>query len=162
MIIRTKSFNTLKNTYYGGEHTNFSFKKYTNKHMSTYKDLQAIGHPTPGGLDERTKIQYFKDGIKPSANLEMALSVASQNPIYEDNFVSMVNYIGSKVDQKLGLSQIRIIIVDLSMHYMEVEEVEAAAVAEVEAVEITTLMEVKENMSTASGLPASTTQTFGN
>ena len=98
-IIRTKSFNTLKNTYYRGEHTSFSFKKYTNKHMSAHKELQDIGHPTPTGLDERTKIQYFVDGIKPSAHLEMALSVASQDPLYESNFIAMVNYLGSEVER---------------------------------------------------------------
>ena len=44
--------------------------------MNDHKYLEDINHPIPNGLDEATKIQYFVDGIKQHADLEMILVVA--------------------------------------------------------------------------------------
>ena len=67
--------------------------------MTAHRNLESIGHPTPQGLDERTKIQYFTNGIKPTANLETALAVCSTHPTYENNFTEFVNYISSEIER---------------------------------------------------------------
>ena len=73
--------------------------------MMVYKDQVTIEHPTLSGLDEQTKIQYLIDGTKPTANLKIAIYVASQSSIYENCFVEFLNYIGSKVERSKSRSQ---------------------------------------------------------
>ena len=41
----------------------FKFKDYINKHLNAHKELLEIGYNNGNGVDEATKIYYFKSNI---------------------------------------------------------------------------------------------------
>jgi len=52
------------------------------------------------GLDDATKIQHFKSGIRPEAGLEVALTTSRSNPTYR-GFDHLVSFLSAEVDQKM-------------------------------------------------------------
>ena len=70
---------TLSNIFYRGDSRSFRFEDYINSHLNAHKRLLQIGFNDGRGLDESTKIHYFKQNILPSADLETALMLARVN-----------------------------------------------------------------------------------
>ena len=97
-VYREKAFATLSSTFYHGERSKFTYEKYLAIHMEAHRWLLEINHGTDGkGLDDTTKIQYFKTGIRPKAMLETALSVARSSPLY-NTFDAFANFIAQEVN----------------------------------------------------------------
>ena len=53
----------LKSTKYYGDTKYFNFEKYINAHVKAHKQLLDIKYNDGKGLDDETKIFYFKEGI---------------------------------------------------------------------------------------------------
>ena len=89
----------LSNTFYRGDSRNYRFEDYVNSHLNSHKRLLQIGFNDGRGLDESTKIHYFKQNILPSADLETALTLAR---VKEDQtFASYYTFLSTEVDFKL-------------------------------------------------------------
>ena len=66
--------------------------------MEAHRWLLEINHGIDSkGLDDTSKIRYFKTGIRPKAMLEIALSVARSSPLY-NKFDSFANFIAQEVN----------------------------------------------------------------
>ena len=59
------------------------------------------------GMDDPTKIQHFKTGIKADAGLELALSTLRSNPTKYSTFSAVTTYVASEVKfKKIRRSQL--------------------------------------------------------
>ena len=88
----------LKNISYRGETEYFSFEHYHKTHVKAYKQLLDIGYNKGKGLDDETKIFYFKAGIQLQADLETALTLAWSKE--NGTFADYVTYLSMEVDSK--------------------------------------------------------------
>ena len=96
---RELAFTKLSTTFYRGETHRFSFKKYVAIHKEAHKQLEDAGYNGGAGLDDETKVQHFKTGIKLKAQLGHAISAAQANPLYH-GFDQFVSYMSAEVDHK--------------------------------------------------------------
>ena len=96
---RETAFTTLSNTFYKGETTRFNFEKYIEIHKSAHKMLEDCGYNGGTGMDDATKIQHFKSGIKQDAGLETALTQVRANPTY-NTFDMLTAFLSAEVDHK--------------------------------------------------------------
>ena len=94
--LRETAFLKLQTTFYRGETNRFSFEKYVNIHMDCHKMLQDAKFNGGLGLDAESKITYFKNGIKPDAGLEIAISNSRSNARL-DSFDSLVSFFTAEV-----------------------------------------------------------------
>lgn len=78
--LRETAFLKLQTTFYRGETNRFDFEKYVNIHKSCHKMLEDANFNGGTGLDYESKITYFRNGIKPEAGLEIAMSNSRSNP----------------------------------------------------------------------------------
>jgi hypothetical protein len=69
---RESVFAKLSSAFYKGETNHFSFEKYIQIHKEAHKMLEDVEFGNCG-MDNATKIQHFKQGIKAEAGLETAL-----------------------------------------------------------------------------------------
>ena len=96
---RETAFARLTSTFYKGETSKFDFEKYINVHKTANRMLQICNFNSGSGLDDATKIQHFKSGIRPEAGLEVALTTSRSNPTYR-GFDHLVSFVSTEVDQK--------------------------------------------------------------
>ena len=96
---RESAFAKLTQTFYKGETARFNFEKYVATHKQAHKMLEDCNYNDGGGMDDATKVQHFKTGIKADAALENALSNARANPAYR-TFDNLVSYLSAEVDHK--------------------------------------------------------------
>ena len=96
---RETAFTTLSNTFYKGETTRFNFEKYVDIHKSAHKMLEDCGYNGGNGMDDATKIQHFKAGIKQDAGLETALTQVRANPTY-NTFDMLTAFLSAEVDHR--------------------------------------------------------------
>ena len=89
----------LSNTFYRGDSKNYRFEDYINSHLNAHKKLLQIGFNSGNGLDESTKIHYFKQNILPSADLETALTLARVRET--ESFAEYYTFLSTEVDFKL-------------------------------------------------------------
>lgn len=69
--------------------------------------LQDANYNNGIGMDNETKIQYFRNGIKADADLELALSTSRANPVYSD-FDALISFLSAEVEHlKLRKAQLR-------------------------------------------------------
>jgi len=73
--VREEAMARLKSTHYRGETRNFKWDNYVSAHIKSHKQLLDVGYNEGGGLDDATKIQFFRSNIVPQADLHVALSV---------------------------------------------------------------------------------------
>jgi len=90
---------TLSNTFYRGDSKSFRFEDYINSHLNAHRRLLQIGFNNGDGLDESTKIHYFKQNILPSADLETALTLARVKE--NQSFASYYTFLSTEVDFKM-------------------------------------------------------------
>lgn len=89
---------TLTNTFYRGDTRYFKFEDYVNVHMNAHEMLKQIEYNFGNGLDNTTKIHYFRNNIRPEAVLDTSISLGRQQ---EDNgFISFVNLLLTEIDFK--------------------------------------------------------------
>lgn len=94
--LRELAFNKLHNTFYRGESNRFNFEKYVNAHKEAHKTLQDAQFNNGAGMDNAMKVQYFCQGIKSEAGIEVALATSRSNTQYED-FDSLISFLGAEV-----------------------------------------------------------------
>ena len=97
--LRESAFNKLNSTFYKGETQRFSFEKYVEIHKSAHKELEDCDYNNGGGLDDATKIQHLRSGIKESAGLENALTHSRANNNLR-TFDGLVAFLSAEVDHK--------------------------------------------------------------
>ena len=74
----------------------FNFEKYVNIHKEAHKMLQDAGFNNGAGLDHKSMITYFRNGIKPDAGLEVCISNSRSNPRL-NTFDAMVSFFTAEV-----------------------------------------------------------------
>ena len=94
--MRESAFAKLSGTFYKGETARFSFEKYIQVHKAAHKMLEDAEYGE-NGMDNATKIQHFKQGIKVEAGLETALTQVRANPIYKD-FDQLISFLTAEVE----------------------------------------------------------------
>lgn len=100
-----EAFVKLNSTYYKGETSRFNFEKYINIHLESHKLLIDAGYQMGRGMDEATKCQYLKNGIRPEAGLENALSLTRSNGLAYGNFQNFVSFLSAEVQHKNARKQ---------------------------------------------------------
>ena len=105
--IRTFAMDKLKSTKYYGDTKYFNFEKYINAHVKAHKQLLDINYNDGKGLDEETKIFYFKEGIEPRANLETALTLGrtKESGTFSEYVISMSTEVDSNNRRKRQTSK---------------------------------------------------------
>jgi len=86
----------LSTTYYRGDSKTFKFEDYINSHMSAHKKMKQIKYNNGLGMNESTKVHYFKSNICPDANLEKSISLA--RPYEKRSFQEYVNFLATEVN----------------------------------------------------------------
>ena len=94
--LRETAFLKLQTTFYRGETNRFNFEKFVNIHMDCHKMLQDAKFNGGLGLDTESKITYFKNGIKPDAGLEIAISNSRSNTRLS-TFDSLISFFTAEV-----------------------------------------------------------------
>ena len=98
--MRDSAFETLSKSHYSGEKKTFNFEKFVGIHKAAHKKLIDAEYNGGRGLDEETKIQHLKNGIKAEAGLEHALSIISLDNRYRNDFDGFTSYMMSQVNRK--------------------------------------------------------------
>ena len=70
-----QAFASLNNTFNKGEHKNFNFEKFVAIHLEAHRLLNEAEYNNGAGMDDATKIQHLKSGIKLDAGLEHAMTL---------------------------------------------------------------------------------------
>ena len=97
--LRESVFAKLSATFYRGETARFNFEKYIEIHTNCHKMLLDAEYNEGRGMDNATRVQYFKTGIKFEAGLESQLSNTRVNPAYKE-FTNLVSYLQAEVEHK--------------------------------------------------------------
>ena len=97
---RELAFSKPTNTWYKGETNKFSFEKYVNIHTECHKMREDAKYNNGAGMDDSTKIQHFKTGIKSDANLEVALTQLCSQPDLYATFTAVSTFLSAEVDHK--------------------------------------------------------------
>ena len=110
-----QAFASLNNTFYKGEHKNFNFEKFVAIHLEAHRLLNEAEYNNGAGMDNATKIQHLKSGIKLDAGLEHAMTTARTNKLAQGDFQGYVSFMSAEIDMKtqrlkqLGSSRSRMI-----------------------------------------------------
>lgn len=94
------AFEILNNTFYKGETKAFSFEKYVSKHLEGHRLLYEAKYNSGNGMDNATKIQHLKSGIKLDAGLEHALTTARTNKLAQGDFGGFVSFLSAEVGNR--------------------------------------------------------------
>ena len=95
--LREIAFNKLQNTFYRGETNRYNFEKYVNSHKQAHKMLQDAQFNNGLGIDNSMKVQYFRQGIKSEAGIEVALATSRSQRQYED-FEALISFLAAEVE----------------------------------------------------------------
>ena len=98
--LEDEAFSILSHTNYKGETTRFNFEQFVNRHLKAHKLLLEAGYNNSQGMDESTKIQHLKRGIKAEAGLEHALSSSRTNGLLRGTFQALVSFLAAEVHEK--------------------------------------------------------------
>lgn len=101
--LQDQAFAIFKTTVYKGDTPKYKFDNYVRRHITAHKLLIEAEYnkdPITGevkGMDNSTKIQHIKGGLKPEAGLEYALSLARTSGINKKTFTDYVSYLQAEV-----------------------------------------------------------------
>ena len=95
-----EAFSLLNRTFYNGETKSFSFEKYVQIHLKAHSLLVEAHYNNGRGMDEATKVQHFKTGIRPKANLEMALTTMRAGRVNTDSFHAVKSFLAAEVNAR--------------------------------------------------------------
>lgn len=96
--LRSLAFEKLNNTKYRGDTKYYKFENYQDAHIKAHKMLIDCRYNNERGLDDETKILYFKQGITPQAGLETVITLA--RPKETGTFTEYAAYLATEVDSK--------------------------------------------------------------
>jgi hypothetical protein len=97
--LQDSAFTRLNSTFYKGETNRYSFEKYVQSHKEAHKMLEDSGYNGGLGMDDATKVQHFKTGIKADAGLENSLSNVRANPRLQ-TFDNLVSFLSAEVEHR--------------------------------------------------------------
>ena len=105
--VREEAMARLKSTHYRGETRNFKWDNYVSAHVKSHKQLLDVGYNNGSGLDDATKIQFFRSNIVPQADLHVALSVARtyERKTFQDYLTFMTTEVNAMVSRKRQVYQ---------------------------------------------------------
>jgi len=104
--LREVAFSKLHNTFYRGETNRYTFEKYINAHKEAHKMLQDAQFNNGLGMDNAMKVQYFRQGIKSEAGIEVALATSRSMRQYED-FDALISFLAAEIEHhKLRKTQL--------------------------------------------------------
>jgi len=95
---RELTFTKLTHTWFKGETNCFNMEKFINTHKGAHKMIEDTGYNGGMGMDEATKIQQFKSGIKVDAGLKTALTSADLTKY--STFTAISTYLPAEVEHK--------------------------------------------------------------
>ena len=98
--LQDDAFTILNNSIYKGNSNRNNFESYVNKHLKAHKFLLEAGYNNGIGMDDSTKIQHLKSGIRFEAGLEHALTTARTMGMNRGTFQKFVSFLSAEVDQK--------------------------------------------------------------
>ena len=98
--LQDDAFILLNNSIYKGNTNRNTFESYVNKHLKAHKLLMEAGYNQGIGMDDSTKIQHFKSGIKTDANLEVALTQLRSKPGLYKTFTAVTAFLSAEVEYK--------------------------------------------------------------
>ena len=96
----SSAFETLNSIFYRGDTPRFTFEKYVSIHMEAHRLLYEAEYNNGVGMDDATKIQHLKNGIKADTGLEHAFTTARTNRMAQGDFNSFVTFLAAEVDSK--------------------------------------------------------------
>ena len=106
--LRELAFSKLSSTFYKGETARFDFEKYVNIHKSAHCMLQEAEYNAGKGMDDDTKIQHLKSGIKVEAGIEYALTQMRAQPTNYATFTQVTTFLSGEIQHKqLRCAQIK-------------------------------------------------------
>ena len=103
--LQDDAFTILNNSIYKGNSNRNNFESYVNKHLKAHKFLLEAGYNNGLGMDDSTKIQHLKSGIRFEAGLEHALTTARTMGMNRGTFQKFVSFLSAEVDQKNARSK---------------------------------------------------------
>ena len=98
--LQDEAFVLLNNSIYKGNSNRHTFESYVNRHIKAHKLLMEAEYNNRIGMDDSTKIQHLKSGIKFEAGLEHAITTARTMGLLRGNFTNFVAFLQAEVDQK--------------------------------------------------------------
>lgn len=98
--LQDEAFIILKNTVYRGESPKHRFENYVNRHIKAHKLLVEAGYNDNRGMDNSTKIQHLKSGIRLEAGLEHALTTSRTSGLLRSTFAEFASFLQAEVDGK--------------------------------------------------------------
>ena len=98
--LQDEAFIILKNTVYRGESPKHRFENYVNRHIKAHKLLVEAGYNDNRGMDNSTKIQHLKSGIRLEAGLEHALTTSRTSGLLRGTFAEFASFLQAEVDSK--------------------------------------------------------------
>ena len=90
----------LNKSIYKGDSNRHNFESYVNRHIKAHKFLLEAGYNGGKGMDNSTKIQHLKGGIRLEAGLEHAMTSARTMGLLRGTFQSFVSFLSAEVDHK--------------------------------------------------------------
>lgn len=94
------AFEQLNSTFYRGDTPRFTFEKFVSVHLEAHRLLFEAEYNNGLGMDDATKIQHLKNGIKADAGLEHALTTARTNRLAHGDFNAYVTFMSAEVDHR--------------------------------------------------------------
>ena len=98
--LQDEAFILLNNSIYKGNSNRHTFESYVNRHIKAHKLLMEAEYNNKIGMDDSTKIQHLKSGIRFEAGLEHAITTARTMGLLRGSFTSFVAFLQAEVDQK--------------------------------------------------------------
>ena len=90
----------IRNLFYDGESPKFNFNKFVAIQMECYKRLRDVGYNNGRGVDDATMCTDLISSILPSAQLEVALSLARNKGILASDYERLVQFFKAEIDSK--------------------------------------------------------------
>ena len=95
-----EAFVILNRTFYRGETKVFTFDKFIKLHLKAHSMLVEAEYNQGQGMDEATKVQHLKSGIKAKANLEAAMIAMRSGTVNINNFHSVKSFLAGEIQAR--------------------------------------------------------------
>ena len=97
--LQDEAFAIFRNTVYRGDSQKFTFESYVQRHLKAHKLLLEAEWNEGRGMDDSSKIQNLRGGIRFEAGLEHALTTARTNGLMRKSFQEFASFLSAEVDQ---------------------------------------------------------------
>ena len=84
---------------YRGETSRFNFEKFIDRQKECYKKLCNVGYNNGVGVNDASKFSNLRQMILPKAQLEIALSMARIQGLFNGPFNDLVHFLKAEVDE---------------------------------------------------------------